>query len=156
MDEININHMLRALELADIAKSHDEVPIGAVIVHENQIIAEGYNLRETEKNALLHAELIAVNAACKKLNGWRLHKCDIYVTVEPCPMCAGAIINSRLKRVIFGAKDPKAGAFGSVINLNEYDFNHKPELIGGVCEEESAELLKSFFTDLRNKTKRHS
>lgn len=143
--------MRRALELADEAAKLGEVPVGAVVVFDGEIVAEAYNRREIDKNATAHAELLAIDAACKKLGGWRLHKCDLYVTLEPCPMCAGAIVNSRIKRVIIGAKDAKAGAMGSVLNLNFYPLNHKPELVFGVCEREAAEILKEFFKKLRDK-----
>lgn len=143
--------MKRALILAEQAYKLGEVPVGAVIVRGDTIISEAYNTRESGRNALYHAELTAINDACRKLNGWRLHMCDLYVTLEPCPMCAGAIVNARIKRVIYGAKDAKTGAFGSVINLNSYPLNHKPELIPGICERESRELLQCFFTDLRNR-----
>lgn len=143
--------MKRALVLAEQALNLGEVPVGAVIVCGNEIISEAFNTRETERNALLHAEISAIDMACKKLGGWRLHMCDLYVTLEPCPMCAGAIVNARIKRVVFGAKDFKAGAFGSVINLNSYPLNHKPEIISGVFEQESQNLLRRFFADLRKK-----
>jgi len=141
--------MLEALKLAKQAKSLGEVPVGAVIVRDGEIIAKAYNTREIDKNALMHAELKAIDIACKKLGGWRLHECDVYVTLEPCPMCAGAIINARVRRVFYGAKDAKAGAFGSVVNLNSYPLNHKPEVTGGVCEKEAKELLSGFFKELR-------
>ncbi len=142
--------MERALQLAQCAYELNEVPVGAVVVCEEKIVGEGYNTRESDKNALCHAEIKAINEACKTLGGWRLHKCDIYVTLEPCMMCAGAIINSRIKNVYYGAPDVKAGGFGGVVDLNSYHFNHKPNVVGGIMEEESAELLKDFFKKLRN------
>jgi len=141
--------MEKALEQAEIAKSINEAPIGCVIVESDKIIASGYNLRETEQNALAHAEITAIKIACEKTGFWRLTECDLYVTLEPCPMCAGAIINSRIRRVIFGASDKKAGAFGSVINLNDYPFNHKPEIISGILADKSSLMLSRFFADLR-------
>ncbi len=154
MHETDECFMRRALELADIAAELGEVPVGTVIVLNGEIISEGYNRRETDKNALAHAECIAINEACKKLGGWRLHKCDLYVTLEPCPMCAGAIVNSRIKRVVVGAKDSKAGAFGSVINFNSYPLNHKPEIVFGLLEKESVEKLQAFFLKLRESRKK--
>ena len=145
--------MKRAIELADIAGSMGEIPVGAVVVCDGEIVGEGYNTRETGKNALAHAEIAAIDNACKKLGGWRLHKCELYVTLEPCPMCAGAIINSRIKRVVYGANDTKAGAFGTVMNLNEFPLNHKVELCPGVCSDETSKLLSDFFTELRKKKK---
>ena len=145
--------MKRAIELAEEAALEGEVPVGAVIVRNGEIVSEGRNRRETGKNAVYHAELTAIYEACRKLNGWRLHECDLYVTLEPCPMCAGAIINSRIKRVFFGAYDRKAGSCGSVINLFELDYNHRPELIGGMMEEECSEILSEFFKKLRKKRK---
>jgi len=150
---MNINFMREALKLAEAAGNIGEAPIGCVIVHKNKIIASGYNRRECEQNALAHAEITAMKIACEKIGYWRLCGCDLYVTLEPCAMCAGAIINARVDRVIFGAYDKKAGAFGSVINLNDYNFNHKPEIIGGILAEESSELLSGFFRDLRKKKK---
>ncbi len=143
--------MSRALELAQLAYEANEVPVGAVVVCEGKIVGEGYNTRETDKNALCHAEIKAINDACNRLGGWRLHKCDIYVTLEPCAMCAGAIINSRIKNVYYGAEDIKAGGFGGVVDLNSYKFNHKPNVEGGIMKEEAAELLKAFFKKLRTK-----
>ncbi len=143
--------MKRALELAEIAAEMGEVPVGAVVVKDGEIIAEGYNRRETDKNALAHAEVLAIDAACRKLGGWRLHMCDLYVTLEPCPMCAGAIVNSRIRRVVVGSKDSKAGALGSLINLNYYPLNHHPAVVFGICEAESAVLLRRFFEKLREK-----
>jgi len=141
--------MRAALELAAQAAAEGEVPVGAVVVCEGEIVGSGRNRRECGKNALYHAELEAIDSACKALGGWRLHKCDMYVTLEPCPMCTGAIINARMKRLIYGARDPKAGSAGSVINLFELPYNHKPEVIAGVMEEESRALLQSFFKKLR-------
>jgi tRNA(adenine34) deaminase len=159
MDEIltqeTIDHFMGlAIEEAKKSLALVEVPVGAIVVCEGKVVSAAYNTRETDKNAVNHAELLAISAACKKLGGWRLHKCDLYVTLEPCPMCAGAIINSCIKRVIFGAKDPKSGAFGSVIDLNAYPFNHKPEIICGVREEECASLLSDFFRELREMRKK--
>ena len=146
--------MRRALELAKVAASLGEVPVGAVVVKDGEIVSEGYNRREVDRNATAHAELIAIDEACKKLGGWRLWQCDLYVTLEPCPMCAGAIVNSRIKRVVSAAKDPKAGAFGSLINLNFYPLNHKPTIEFGLCGEESSALLREFFAGLREKRKK--
>ena len=141
--------MRAALKEAQKAALEGEVPIGCVIVKDNKIISRGRNARETKKNALLHAELVAIDKACKKLKGWRLWECELYVTLEPCPMCCGAIINSRMKKVVIGAMDPKAGAMGSVVDLTSFPFNHKPEIITGVLAEESQGLLKDFFKNLR-------
>jgi tRNA(adenine34) deaminase len=143
--------MKKALELASLSKEEGEVPVGAVVVCDGKIIGTGRNRRETEKNALCHAEIEAIDNACKTLGGWRLFKCDLYVTLEPCPMCAGAIINSRIKNVYFGAKDYKNGACGSVVNLFLLDFNHKPNFQQGILENECSEILTSFFKDLREK-----
>lgn len=142
--------MKRAIELAQISALEGEVPVGAVVVKENRIVGEGRNRRELGKNALYHAEAEAIDQACKTLGGWRLWQCEMYVTLEPCPMCAGAIINSRMKKVTFGAYDNKAGSFGSVVNFNDLPYNHKPEIVGGVCEEECSALLKDFFKRLRS------
>ncbi len=144
-------YMKRAVKLAELAGSTGEIPVGAVVVKRDtgEIIAEGYNRRESDKNALAHAELIAINEACKKLGGWRLIGCDLYVTLEPCPMCCGAIINSRVERVIYGADDSKAGSVFSVQQMFEMPYNHKPEIIRGVLAEECGELLSSFFRRIR-------
>lgn len=144
--------MRLALKQAEAAAAIGEVPIGAVIARGDEVIAVAHNLRETEKNALCHAELIAIDRACKTLGGWRLQDCDLYVTLEPCPMCAGAIINSRIKRVIFAAPDAKAGACGSLINLFACSFNHRPALISGVLENEASGLLRVFFKKLRKQS----
>ena len=131
-----------------------QTPVGAVIVRNGKVISGGRNRRENGKNALYHAEISAINSACKALGGWRLHECDLYVTLEPCPMCAGAIINSRIKNVYFGAHDKKAGSFGSIVNLSELPYNHKPNIEGGILEEECANVLSEFFKELRiNKKK---
>lgn len=143
--------MRRALSLAAKAAELGEVPVGAVIVKGDEIIAEGYNRRELDKNALAHAELLAIDKACAKLGGWRLHECELYVTLEPCTMCAGAIVNARIRRVVAGAKDAKAGAMGSLLNVNFYPLNHHPEVEYGVCEAECAAILKQFFLRLREK-----
>lgn len=145
------HYMSRALQLAEQALISDDVPVGAVIVYENHIIAEAFNTREKEKNALQHAEIKAINDACKTLGGWRLHKCDMFVTLEPCMMCAGAIINARINRVFYGAEDVKAGGFGSVVDLTQYPFNHTPKVIGGILADRSSELLSEFFKKLRNR-----
>ena len=145
----DLYYMSEAIAEARLAAEIDEVPVGAVIVHDGEIIARAHNLRETEKNALCHAETMAVDAACKALGGWRLPRCTLYVTLEPCPMCAGAIVNSRIERVVFGAYDKRAGSFGSVIDLNAYPLNHKPEIVGGVMEEECRTMLQEFFKKKR-------
>lgn len=145
--------MLRALELAEIAGSLGEVPVGAVVVSKRtvEIVGEGYNLRESAKNALAHAEIIAIDNACKKLGGWRLPDCSIYVTLEPCPMCCGAIINARIDEVIFGAYDPKSGSAVSLQKMFELPYNYKPSVTGGVMEEKCAAILTNFFRELREK-----
>lgn len=150
MDKI---YMTEALEQAKIAASCGEVPVGAVIVKDNKIIAVARNMREEKKNALSHAEIEAINIACNKLNSWRLDGCDLYVTLEPCPMCTGAIINARIKTLIFGAYDQKAGSIDSVINLCDYPYNHKPEIYGGILEDECLNVLKDFFKGLRKDEK---
>lgn len=151
---MNSEFMKRAIKLAKISESEGEVPVGAVIVKGSEIVGEGRNRREYGKNALYHAELEAIDNACKKLGGWRLWQCDLYVTLEPCPMCAGAIINSRIKTVYFGAYDNKAGSFGSAADFNLLPYNHKPEVIGGVMEQECSEMLSEFFKRLRNKKRK--
>ena len=143
--------MEKALEQAKIAMGMDEAPVGCVIVEKGEIIAFGYNRRESDQNALAHAEIAAIKTACEKTGYWRLTECELYVTLEPCPMCAGAIINARIRRVVFGAYDKKSGAFGSVINLADYPFNHKPEITGGVLADASGYILSSFFAGLRKK-----
>lgn len=145
--------MRRALALAEEAAKLGEVPVGCVVAKGDLIVGEGFNRRETGKNALYHAELTAIDNACKTLSGWRLWECQLYVTLEPCPMCAGAIINARLTDVVFGAYDSKNGACGSVANLFNMGFTNKPNVQGGVLETECAALLRQFFTDLRNARK---
>ncbi|MGN0626737.1 MAG: tRNA adenosine(34) deaminase TadA [Oscillospiraceae bacterium] len=144
-------YMREALALAREAAALGEVPVGAVAVWDGKIVGRGMNRRETGKNALCHAEIAAIDEACRTLGGWRLWKCDLYVTLEPCPMCAGAIINARVRRVVYGAKDLKNGACGSVTNLFELPFNHRPELVSGVLEEECSAVLTEFFKELREK-----
>ena len=146
--------MQQALNLAKIAAQDDEVPIGAVIVKDHQIIGIGRNRREKDKNALAHAEIEAIHQACQTLDSWRLHGCTLYVTLEPCPMCMGAIINARLDRVVYGAKDAKAGCCGSMLNLNDFPFNHHPVVMSDVCCTECADALSAFFTKLRLRRKK--
>lgn len=141
--------MLAAYEMAKQAYDDGEVPVGAVIVRENVIVAKGRNRREKAKNALLHAEIEAIDNACKALGGWRLWNCELYVTLEPCPMCAGAIINAHIPKVYFGAYDFKNGSCGTVTNLFEMPYNFKPECVGGIMADECSALLKDFFKKLR-------
>lgn len=141
--------MLAAYEMAKQAYDDGEVPVGAVIVRENEIVAKGRNRREKAKNALLHAEIDAIDNACKALGGWRLWNCELYVTLEPCPMCAGAIINAHIPKVYFGAYDFKNGSCGTITNLFEMPYNFKPECVGGIMADECSALLKDFFKKLR-------
>ena len=143
--------MKEAINEAQKAAVKDEVPIGAVIVYDGKIIARGHNTRQKTQNAINHAEMIAIQKACKKVGSWRLIDCDIYVTLEPCPMCAGAIINSRIKNVYFGATDEKNGAVVSAAQLFDMNFTHKPDYEGGIMGEECAKILSDFFKDLRKK-----
>lgn len=145
--------MEQALILARQAAEDGEVPVGAVVVKDGEIVGKGRNRRENGKNALAHAELEAIDEACRRLGGWRLWQCDMYVTLEPCPMCTGAIINSRIRRLVYGASDKKAGSCGSVVNLFDLPYNHKPEILGGVMEKESTALLSIFFKSLRERKK---
>ena len=145
--------MKRAILRAKAAAKCGEVPIGAVIVKDGEIVATGRNMRELRKNSLLHAEIIAIDRACKRLGRWRLHDCTLYVTMEPCPMCAGAIVNSRIKRVVYGCYDQKAGALGTVFDMSQYPLNHKYEITSGVMEQECAKLLSNFFAELRKRPK---
>lgn len=146
--------MYQALKEAQKANDILEVPIGVVIVKDNKVIARAHNLRETKKNAVAHAEILAIQKACKKLDAWRLNDCDMYVTLEPCPMCAGAILNSRIRKVFIGTQEPRSGAVGSKINLFEnYNYNHKVEYEVGILESECKEIIQLFFKRLRNKSK---
>lgn len=149
-------YMSRALELAREAFDEGEVPVGAVVVKKTtgEIVGEGRNMREKAKNALAHAEIMAIDEACRTLGGWRLPECDIYVTLEPCPMCCGAIINSRIDNVIFGAYDVKSGSAVSVQKMFELPYNYRPEVTGGVMEEECSAILSEFFRQLREKKSR--
>lgn len=141
--------MKEALKEALKAAESGEVPVGAVIVKNEKIIGKGRNMREEKQNALSHAEIEAINNACETLGSWRLEDCEMYVTLEPCPMCTGAIINSRIKTLVFGAYDSKAGSVDSVINLFDYPYNHKPEVYGGIMEDECLKILQDFFKNLR-------
>lgn len=150
---MQIQFMQKTLELAKISAAEGEVPVGAIIVKGDEIVGTGRNRREYGKNALYHAEIEAIDNACKTLGGWRLWECDMYVTLEPCPMCAGAIINSRIKTVYYGASDLKAGSFGSVVDFNSLPYNHKPEIVSGVMQDEARKMLSDFFKGLREKKK---
>lgn len=143
--------MAMALELAREAAMEGEVPVGCVITQGDRVVGQGRNRREQCRNALCHAELEAINEACRALGGWRLWQCTLYVTLEPCPMCAGAIINARIPRVVYGAKDTKAGACGSVCDLFREGFNHHPQAEGGILEKQCAHILQTFFRELRAK-----
>lgn len=147
------DYMKIALEEAQLAFCEGEVPVGAVIVKGDKIIARGRNSCERDKKATAHAEIIAIENACKALEGWRLEDCTLYVTLEPCVMCAGAAINSRIKRIVYGVYDSKAGAFGGLCNLENIKFNHKIDVIAGVLEDESKAILQSFFKNIRYKEK---
>lgn len=144
-------YMLKAIENAKIAFSNGDVPIGAVIVKDDEIIAEAYNERELSGRATAHAEILAIERACEKLGRWRLTDCEMYVTLEPCPMCAGAILNARLGKVYYALKESNSGALGSVINLNSYPLLYKVPTEIGLCEQESRDLLSSFFKQKREK-----
>ncbi len=141
--------MALALEEAKKAASENEVPVGAVIVKDGKVIAAAHNKREQKQNALSHAEIEAINEACRVLGSWRLDDCELYVTLEPCPMCTGAIINARIKTVVFGAFDKSMGCMDSVINLCDYPLGHKVEVYAGICEDECQQVLQEFFKGLR-------
>ena len=145
----DVEYMNIALQLARQAADEGEVPVGAVIVKEDTIIGRGRNRRESIGNALAHAEIEAINEACQTLGGWQLVDCTLYVTLEPCPMCAGAIINARIPRVVQGACNIKAGSCGSIVDLFSLPYHHKPAVVSGVLEEECQQLLKDFFKKLR-------
>ncbi|MDD4680724.1 MAG: tRNA adenosine(34) deaminase TadA [Clostridia bacterium] len=145
--------MQEALVEAQKAYVFDEVPIGAVVVKDGKIIGRGHNLRERVKDPTLHAEIIAIKQAAKALGSWRLSDCDLYVTIEPCPMCAGAVLQARIRQLIFGARDPKAGCAGSLYNLlQDSRFNHQTEVVEGVLEEDCSQIMKDYFRQKRNKT----
>ena len=146
---MNTKFMKEALRLAQISYNEGEVPVGAVIVKDNEIIATGRNRREQSKNALSHAEIEAINNACNKLGGWRLWECDIYVTLEPCPMCSGAIVNARIPNVYFGAYDKNFGCCGSTLNILELQNSFRPHFEGGILEDECSNLITDFFKKLR-------
>lgn len=147
--DADVGYMREAMRLALMAQEIDEVPVGALVVRDGEIIATAYNTREHSKCATHHAEILAIEAACRALGGWRLPGCTLYVTMEPCAMCAGAIINARIPRVVFGAPDLRFGAFGSLINLAHVPLNHKPEVVGGVLKEENVNILRSYFKKKR-------
>ena len=149
----DLYYMDKALELAREAAAEGEVPVGCVIVAKDKIVGQGRNRRETGKTALGHAEIEAIAQACENLGGWRLWECTLYVTLEPCPMCAGAIINARIPRVVYGASDGKCGACGSVCDLFSMEFNHHPQVEKGIREEQCGQILKEFFSDLREELK---
>lgn len=148
---MNVKFMEEALKLAQISFDEGEVPVGAVVVKDNKIIATGRNRREKSKNALSHAEIEAINNACNALGGWRLWQCEIYVTLEPCPMCSGAIVNARIPNVYFGAYDKNFGCCGSTINILELQNSFRPNFQGGIMEEECSKLITDFFKKLRQK-----
>lgn len=142
-------YMKEALLLAKQSFDENEVPVGAVVVKDGKIIGRGRNRREQLKNVLSHAEIEAINDACNNLSSWRLDGCDLYVTLEPCPMCSGAIINARINKVIYGARDEKQGAVSSVISMFDLDFNHRPKVVSSVLEDDCSKLLSDFFKSLR-------
>ena len=155
IEQTDIKLMKEALRQAKKAYKLDETPIGCVIVHEGKIIARGYNRRNTDKSPLAHAEITAIRKASRKLGDWRLEECTLYVTLEPCQMCAGAIVQSRIPRVVIGCMNPKAGCAGSVLNLLQVErFNHQAEIETGVLEEECSGMMKQFFRELRERKKR--
>ena len=151
MMERDVKLMKEALALANQAAQKGEVPVGALVVRGDQVIATAMNDRENGKDATAHAELLAIRKACEMLGRWRLEDCELYVTLEPCPMCAGAIINARIGRVVYGAKDACGGAFDSVMNLRAYPLCSRPKVLGGILERECAELLSEFFKSKRKK-----
>lgn len=142
-------YMKIALELAELSYNDNEVPVGAVVVKDGEIVGRGRNLREKKNNVLSHAEIEAINDACNNLKSWRLDGCDMYVTLEPCPMCAGAIINARINKVIYGVRDERQGAVSSVISMFDLDFPYRPKVAYGVLEKECGEIIKKFFKNLR-------
>ena len=153
MEEI---FMKKALKEAEKARKIGEVPVGAVIVLEGKIIAKGHNKRETKQNSLCHAEIIAINRACKKLNNFRLERCEMYVTLEPCLMCSGAIIQSRIKRLVYGAKDEKYGMAGSAFNVFGLKSNHNVQVVEGVLKNECSKIIKNFFKQIRENNNKNT
>ena len=151
MESLHKKWMELALSEASSAAKMGEVPVGAVIVRNGEVIATAHNLCEANHAATAHAELLAIEQACNKLGSWRLSDCTLYVTLEPCPMCAGAIINARIPKIVFGAKDPRAGACGSLINLPAYPLESRPDVESGIMELEAQALLRSFFEEMRKK-----
>ena len=145
-------YIRECMELAAKAEEIDEVPVGALIVHDGVVIARAYNTRETSKCATHHAEVLAIEEACRNLGGWRLPGATLYVSLEPCAMCAGAIINARIPRVVYGAKDYRFGAFGSLVDLSKIPFNHIPEVVGGILESECSAQISSYFKKKRDKS----
>ena len=156
METINLTEdeifMEEAIKLALLAEERDEVPVGAIAVRDGKIISSAFNTREESKCATHHAEILAIEKACEALGGWRLPGVTLYVTMEPCAMCAGAIVNARIERVVYGAKDFRFGAFGSALDLNEAGLNHKPEVVGGVMGDECADMLSAYFKNKRKKS----
>nr|WP_143083201.1 tRNA adenosine(34) deaminase TadA [Alteribacillus iranensis] len=151
-EKSDMEWMRQAIQMAEKARTIGEVPIGCIIVHQGKVIGAGMNQRETTQSSVTHAEIIAIQEACHHLGSWRLEDCTIYVTLEPCPMCAGAIVQSRIPRVVFGAEDPKAGCAGTLMNLlEEQRFNHQCEVEKGVLAEECGNVLTSFFKEIREK-----
>lgn len=154
-DPLDIMYMKEALKEAQKAFELDETPIGAIVTMDGEIIARGYNRRNTDKNPLAHAEIIAINEAANKIGDWRLEDCTLYITLEPCPMCAGAIVQARIPKVVFGARSPKAGFAGSVINILQLDtLNHQVEIAEGILEEECSQILKQYFRNMRETRKK--
>ncbi len=152
-DTLPEKFMRMALREAKKARRTDEVPVGCIIVRDGKVIAKAHNQKESKKNPCAHAEILAISKAAKKCRGWRLTGAELYVTLEPCPMCAGAIVNARIEKVYFGAYDKKAGAFGSLLDLNRYGLNHKPEVTGGILTEPCSLLLKEYFSEKRREKK---
>ncbi len=147
----DVYFMQQALKCANTAQEKDEVPIGAIIVKDNKIIARGYNKSISLKDATAHAEIVAIRKACRKLNNYRLNECSIYVTIEPCSMCIGALIHARIKNLYFGAKDIKSGACGSVLDISKFKLNHKINISGGLLEQDCATIIKKFFKNKRTR-----
>jgi tRNA(adenine34) deaminase len=157
MNQLEKDHYYMELALLEAKKAADigEVPIGAILVRDDQVIAKAHNLREIEKRAIAHAEILAIDEACRTIGAWRLENTTLYVTLEPCAMCAGAIVLSRVQRVVYGAQDPKGGCAGTLMNLLDEDrFNHQCEVVSGIKEEECKEILSNFFKELRNRKRK--